>query len=67
MDRWPAPHPGRILTLPIMGTVIKVPHASSVQRRRNSTLVLLFLEIRSEFLSTLLIRTTELALYWKPS
>lgn len=24
MDRWPAPHPGRILTLPIMGVVIKV-------------------------------------------
>lgn len=25
IDRWPTPHPGRILTLPIMGTVIKVP------------------------------------------
>uniref|UniRef100_A0A674P111 DENN/MADD domain containing 6Aa n=1 Tax=Takifugu rubripes TaxID=31033 RepID=A0A674P111_TAKRU len=26
IDRWPTPHPGRILTLPIMGMVIKVPH-----------------------------------------
>uniref|UniRef100_A0A674N1P1 DENN/MADD domain containing 6Aa n=1 Tax=Takifugu rubripes TaxID=31033 RepID=A0A674N1P1_TAKRU len=25
IDRWPTPHPGRILTLPIMGMVIKVP------------------------------------------
>lgn len=24
IDRWPTPHPGRILTLPIMGVVIKV-------------------------------------------
>uniref|UniRef100_A0A667XL60 DENN/MADD domain containing 6Aa n=1 Tax=Myripristis murdjan TaxID=586833 RepID=A0A667XL60_9TELE len=30
IDRWPTPHPGRILTLPIMGVVIKVGSDSLV-------------------------------------
>uniref|UniRef100_A0A4W6FWL4 DENN/MADD domain containing 6Aa n=1 Tax=Lates calcarifer TaxID=8187 RepID=A0A4W6FWL4_LATCA len=35
IDRWPTPHPGRILTLPIMGVVIKVnTHIHKLNRWR---------------------------------
>ncbi|KAF3856761.1 hypothetical protein F7725_017484 [Dissostichus mawsoni] len=39
MDRWPTPHPGRILTLPIMGVVIKVRIPTSYDKPGTSQLV----------------------------
>uniref|UniRef100_A0A3P9KNS6 DENN domain containing 6A n=1 Tax=Oryzias latipes TaxID=8090 RepID=A0A3P9KNS6_ORYLA len=39
MDRWPAPHPGRILTLPIMGVVIKVRIPTCYDKPGTSQLV----------------------------
>uniref|UniRef100_A0A8D0AXG4 DENN/MADD domain containing 6Aa n=1 Tax=Sander lucioperca TaxID=283035 RepID=A0A8D0AXG4_SANLU len=39
IDRWPTPHPGRILTLPIMGVVIKVRIPTSYDKPGTSQLV----------------------------
>uniref|UniRef100_A0A8C4DLC4 DENN/MADD domain containing 6Aa n=1 Tax=Dicentrarchus labrax TaxID=13489 RepID=A0A8C4DLC4_DICLA len=39
IDRWPTPHPGRILTLPIMGVVIKVRIPTCYDKPGTSQLV----------------------------
>uniref|UniRef100_A0A3Q2W9N3 DENN/MADD domain containing 6Aa n=4 Tax=Haplochromini TaxID=319058 RepID=A0A3Q2W9N3_HAPBU len=39
IDRWPTPHPGRILTLPIMGVVLKVRIPTSYDKPGTSQLV----------------------------
>uniref|UniRef100_G3NI53 DENN/MADD domain containing 6Aa n=1 Tax=Gasterosteus aculeatus aculeatus TaxID=481459 RepID=G3NI53_GASAC len=39
IDRWPAPHPGRILTLPIMGVVIKIRIPTCYDKPGTSQLV----------------------------
>uniref|UniRef100_A0A3B3YWT0 UDENN domain-containing protein n=1 Tax=Poecilia mexicana TaxID=48701 RepID=A0A3B3YWT0_9TELE len=39
IDRWPTPHPGRVLTLPIMGVVIKVRIPTSYDKPGTSQLV----------------------------
>ncbi|TNN22610.1 Protein DENND6A [Liparis tanakae] len=39
IDRWPSPHPGRILTLPIMGVVIKIRIPTCYDKPGTSQLV----------------------------
>uniref|UniRef100_A0A8C5DWI4 DENN/MADD domain containing 6Aa n=1 Tax=Gouania willdenowi TaxID=441366 RepID=A0A8C5DWI4_GOUWI len=39
IDRWPTPHPGRILTLPVMGVVIKVRIPTCYDKPGTSPLV----------------------------
>uniref|UniRef100_A0A674CHW4 DENN/MADD domain containing 6Aa n=1 Tax=Salmo trutta TaxID=8032 RepID=A0A674CHW4_SALTR len=39
IDRWPTPHPGKILVLPIMGTVMKVRIPTSYDKPGTSQLV----------------------------
>ncbi|KAM8917244.1 protein DENND6A [Spinachia spinachia] len=39
IDRWPAPHPGRVLTLPIMGVVIKIRIPTCYDKPGTSQLV----------------------------
>uniref|UniRef100_H2SXA5 DENN/MADD domain containing 6Aa n=1 Tax=Takifugu rubripes TaxID=31033 RepID=H2SXA5_TAKRU len=42
IDRWPTPHPGRILTLPIMGMVIKIRIPTCYDKPGTSQLVQCF-------------------------
>ncbi|CAB1315696.1 unnamed protein product, partial [Coregonus sp. 'balchen'] len=50
IDRWPTPHPGKILTLPIMGTVMKVRIPTCYDKPGTSQLMLWELVLLGEAL-----------------